>query len=137
MLSQNVTIPKGCFFTVLGPSGCGKSTLLRMIAGPETLDHGKIALERRAISGPGLHLPPEARGVGVVFQSYALWPHMDVLGSIAFPIEAAGTNQRTARTAAQQHLDAVDLSRFAERRDGRRNDRISRTRRGHNIVHFP
>lgn len=112
----SATIPKGCFFTVLGPSGCGKSTLLRMIAGLETLDHGTIALEGRNVAGPGLHLPPEARGVGVVFQSYALWPHMDVLGNVAFPIEAGGTRRAAARSAAQQHLDAVDLSRFADRR---------------------
>lgn len=112
----SATIPTGCFFTVLGPSGCGKSTLLRMIAGLETLDHGTIALEGRAVAGPALHLPPEARGVGVVFQSYALWPHMDVLGNVAFPIEAGGVSRRSARSAAQQHLDAVDLSQFADRR---------------------
>jgi len=112
----SVTVPKGCFFTVLGPSGCGKSTLLRMIAGLETLDHGTIALEGNVVAGPGLHLPPEARGVGVVFQSYALWPHMDVLDNIAFPIEAAGTRRAQARAAARQHLDAVDLSPFADRR---------------------
>ena len=112
----SVTVPEGCFFTVLGPSGCGKSTLLRLIAGLETLDHGTITLEGRTVAAPGLHLPPEARGVGVVFQSYALWPHMDVLGNIAFPIEAAGASRADARAAARQHLDAVDLSRFGDRR---------------------
>jgi iron(III) transport system ATP-binding protein len=112
----SVSVPKGCFFTVLGPSGCGKSTLLRMIAGLERVDHGTIALEGRIVASPGLHVPPEARGVGVVFQSYALWPHMDVLGNIAFPIEAAGASGASARIAARQHLDAVDLSSFADRR---------------------
>jgi iron(III) transport system ATP-binding protein len=112
----SVAVPEGCFFTVLGPSGCGKSTLLRMIAGLETLDHGTITLEGRTVAAPGLHLPPEARGVGVVFQSYALWPHMDVLGNIAFPIEATGASRADAQAAARQHLDAVDLSRFGDRR---------------------
>jgi len=60
----SATIPTGCFFTVLGPSGCGKSTLLRMIAGLEPLDEGRIALGDRTVAGPGLHLSPEARGVG-------------------------------------------------------------------------
>lgn len=110
------TIPTGCFFTVLGPSGCGKSTLLRMIAGLEPLDTGRIALDGRTVAGPGLHLPPEARGVGVVFQSYALWPHMDVLDNVGFPIEAAGKSRSAARTEAAKHLQAVDLSRFATRR---------------------
>jgi iron(III) transport system ATP-binding protein len=112
----SATIPTGCFFTVLGPSGCGKSTLLRMIAGLEPLDEGRIALEGRVVAGPGLHLPPEARGVGVVFQSYALWPHMDVLGNVAFPIEAAGASRSAARAEAKRHLHSVDLARFADRR---------------------
>ncbi|MBN2630340.1 MAG: ABC transporter ATP-binding protein [Rhodobacteraceae bacterium] len=109
-------IPAGCFFTVLGPSGCGKSTLLRLIAGLEPLDQGRIALEGRAVAGPGLHLPPETRGVGVVFQSYALWPHMDVLGNVAFPIEAAGVRRTAARAEAAAHLDSVALTAFAQRR---------------------
>lgn len=111
----SVSIPTGCFFTVLGPSGCGKSTLLRMIAGLEPLDGGSIDLEGRRVAGPGLHLPPEARGVGVVFQSYALWPHMDVLGNVAFPIEAAGRSRRDARAEAVQHLNSVALADFATR----------------------
>ena len=112
----SATIPTGCFFTVLGPSGCGKSTLLRMVAGLEPLDEGSIALHGRTVAGPGLHLAPEARGVGVVFQSYALWPHMDVLGNVAFPIEAAGASRAAARTEANRHLQSVDLGSFANRR---------------------
>ncbi len=112
-LSAN--IPTGCFFTVLGPSGCGKSTLLRLIAGLEPLDDGAIALEGRTVARPGLHVPPEARGVGVVFQSYALWPHMDVLSNVAFPIEAAGARRPAARTEAARHLQSVALSGFADR----------------------
>jgi len=114
--SLSATIPTGCFFTVLGPSGCGKSTLLRLIAGLEPLDEGFIDLQGRRVAAPGLHLPPEARGVGVVFQSYALWPHMDVLGNVAFPIEAAGASRAAARADAARHLQSVDLGPFANRR---------------------
>ncbi|ETX27065.1 ABC transporter ATP-binding protein [Roseivivax isoporae] len=109
-------IADGEFFVVLGPSGCGKSTLLRMIAGLETLDAGEIALGGRRVAGPGLHVPPEARNVGVVFQSYALWPHMDVRDNVAFPIENAGQSRKAARAGAERHLATVALQDFATRR---------------------
>ena len=112
----SVEIPSGAFFVALGPSGCGKSTLLRLIAGLETLDAGTIALDGRPVAGAGLHLAPEARGVGVVFQSYALWPHMSVARNVAFPVEAAGGSRRAALEEARRHLDAVALAEFAERR---------------------
>ncbi|MFN4129737.1 MAG: hypothetical protein ACK4GC_07965 [Paracoccaceae bacterium] len=70
-----------------------QSTLLRMIAGLEPLDEDSITLQGRTVAGPGLHVPPEDRDVGVVFRSYALWPHMDVLGNVAFTIEPAGANR--------------------------------------------
>lgn len=109
-------VPQGCFFSVLGPSGCGKSTLLRMIAGLEPLDEGRIALAGRPVAAPGLHIPPEARGVGVVFQSYALWPHMDVLDNVAFPLESTGLRRAEARSRARAHLGSVALTDFARRR---------------------
>jgi iron(III) transport system ATP-binding protein len=109
-------IPAGSFFVALGPSGCGKSTLLRLIAGLETLDGGAIALDGQLVAGPGLHVAPEARRVGVVFQSYALWPHMSVARNVAFPIEATGTAKRAALAEARQHLAAVSLESFADRR---------------------
>ena len=109
-------IEAGSFFAVLGPSGCGKSTLLRMIAGLEPLDGGRIALGGRAVAAPGLHVAPEARGLGVVFQSYALWPHLDVLGNVAFPVEAAGSPRRIARAEAEAHLASVALQGFGLRR---------------------
>ena len=111
-----VEVPGGAFFVVLGPSGCGKSTLLRLVAGLEVADAGTIALEGRAVAGPGLHVPPEARGVGVVFQSYALWPHLDVRGNVAFPLEARGMAPRAARAAAEPHLRTVALEALADRR---------------------
>ena len=109
-------IAEGEFFVVLGPSGCGKSTLLRMIAGLERLDGGEITLGDRPVSGPGLHVPPERRDVGVVFQSYALWPHMDVGGNVAFPLESAGKSGRAARAEADTYLKTVDLLPFRDRR---------------------
>jgi len=108
-------IAPGEFFVVLGPSGCGKSTLLRLVAGLERLDAGDIRLDGRPVSGPGLHVPPEDRAVGVVFQSYALWPHMSVRDNVAFPAEAKGARRSDARAEAEQHLDTVALSDFADR----------------------
>ncbi|QEW21934.1 Spermidine/putrescine import ATP-binding protein PotA [Marinibacterium anthonyi] len=111
----DVALDPGEFFVVLGPSGCGKSTLLRLVAGLETLDQGEIRLEGRKVSAPGVHVPPEARAVGVVFQSYALWPHMDVLGNVAFPAEASGLGRKAARDGARAHLETVDLGDYADR----------------------
>ncbi len=106
----------GEFFVVLGPSGCGKSTLLRLVAGLERPDAGEIRLAGRTVSGPKFHLPPEERAVGVVFQSYALWPHMSVLDNVAFPVEARGRGRAAAREEAARHLATVDLAAFAGRR---------------------
>jgi iron(III) transport system ATP-binding protein len=111
----SVEIPEGAFFVALGPSGCGKSTLLRLIAGLETLDAGAIALDGAPVAGPGLHVAPEERRVGVVFQSYALWPHMSVARNVAFPIEAAGGARRAAEAEALEHLRAVALEAYADR----------------------
>lgn len=115
---QTVTldIPEGTFFVVVGPSGCGKSTLLRLIAGLEKPDGGTIALNGKAVAGPKLHVPPEDRNVGVVFQSYALWPHMSVRDNVAFPIETAGMNRKAAGQAAAHHLATVALTDQADRR---------------------
>jgi len=109
-------IASGEFFAIVGASGCGKSTLLRLIAGLEAADAGKIVLVGRPVSGPGLHLPPEARGTGFVFQSYALWPHLDVRGNVAFPAQAAGLTRAEAAARADRHLATVNLSDFATRK---------------------
>ncbi len=111
-----LSAPEGAFTVVVGPSGCGKSTLLRLVAGLERADAGRIALGGREVTGPGLHLAPEARNVGVVFQSYALWPHMTAAGNVAFPIETAGEGRAAAREAALAHLETVALTPFAERK---------------------
>lgn len=112
----SLEIASGEFFAVLGPSGCGKTTLLRLAAGLESLDRGSIAIGGRPVAGDGLHLSPEERNVGVVFQSYALWPHMSVEANVGFPLEAAGAGKRAALTQAQRHLGTVELQAFARRK---------------------
>jgi len=113
----SLAIKAGEFFAVLGPSGCGKSTLLRLIAGLERLDKGEIAVCGRRVAGPGhQHVPPEERGVGVVFQSYALWPHMSVRDNVAFPLETSGAGRRRAGTEAAAHLQTVELEAYASRK---------------------
>jgi iron(III) transport system ATP-binding protein len=82
----DLQIAPGEFLSLLGPSGCGKTTTLRMIAGLETPDAGTITLDGREVDGPRGHVPPEARGLGMVFQSYAVWPHRSVADNIAYPL---------------------------------------------------
>jgi iron(III) transport system ATP-binding protein len=108
-------IDSGAFFTVLGPSGCGKSTLLRLIAGLETLDDGEIRIDGAPVAGAGRHDPPEERKVGVVFQSYALWPHMTAIENVAFPIRAQGGARAAAEARAREHLATVALQGFEAR----------------------
>ena len=76
----------GEFVTLLGPSGCGKTTILRMIAGFERPTEGEIWFDDRLISGGKTFVPPEKRGIGMVFQNYAVWPHMTVFENTAYPL---------------------------------------------------
>ncbi len=112
----SLSVPQGAFCVVVGASGCGKSTLLRLIAGLEQADAGTISLEGQRVAAPGHHRPPEARGVAVVFQSYALWPHMSVADNVAFPLRSAGLRGTALRDAAQGHLRTVALEDLAARR---------------------
>ena len=82
----NLSIGKGEFLTMLGPSGSGKTTCLMMLAGFETATHGEIRLDRVNIN----QVPPHKRGIGMVFQNYALFPHMTVGENLAFPLEVRG-----------------------------------------------
>lgn len=108
----SMDISSGSFTTLLGPSGCGKTTLLRMIAGLETLDLGEIFLGGRPVfsADKKLNIPPEKRGLGFVFQDFALWPHMKVRDNVAFALKAcrmtAGLERKVqdARHAVQHSL---------------------------------
>ena len=99
----------GC---LLGPSGCGKTTVLRCIAGFEPAQGGEIRIGDRPVSGPGLHLPPEQRGIGMVFQDYALFPHLTVAGNIAFGLGRRPPSEARARVGAM--LDLVGLADAAD-----------------------
>jgi iron(III) transport system ATP-binding protein len=110
-------IEAGEFLTLLGPSGCGKTTTLRSIAGLETPDAGRIAIGGQAVfdSHAGVDLPANRRDLGMVFQSYAVWPHMSVLRNVAFPLEVHGASRREAAEGARRALDLVGLGHLAER----------------------
>ncbi|MEM0907249.1 MAG: ABC transporter ATP-binding protein [Pseudomonadota bacterium] len=112
----SLDIAAGEFFVVLGPSGCGKSTLLRLIAGLEQADYGEIHLGDTCVAGETIDLPPEARRVAVVFQSYALWPHLSVRKNVAFPAEAAGKSSDDVDRIVGGALSAVALDAFSGRR---------------------
>ena len=77
----------GEIFALLGPSGCGKTTVLRLVAGLETLDRGTVTIHGRRLAGDGQHLPPDARGVGFVFQEFALFPHLNVEENVEFGLD--------------------------------------------------
>lgn len=112
----SVQIDAGSFFVILGPSGCGKSTLLRCLAGLEALDSGQIKLGQTLVAAPDLHIPPEDRDIGFVFQSYALWPHMTVRDNVGFPLVARGQKGPSAEKEIDQHLATVRLEDYSARK---------------------
>lgn len=106
----------GSFTALLGASGCGKTTLLRLIAGFEAPDTGTIRIGGDLVADPKRQVPPEARGVGVVFQSYALWPHMTVGENIAYPLKTRRVERAEIARRRDAVLDTVGLAGFADRR---------------------
>jgi len=106
------TVEPGEFVTLLGPSGSGKTSTLMMIAGFETPTRGSIRVDGQDIAGK----PPEQRNFGIVFQGYALFPHMNVLENVGFPLRMRGIATRDRRRRAAEMLEKVDLSAFAHRR---------------------
>lgn len=108
----NFKINDGEFVAFLGPSGCGKTTSLRMIAGLEKNTGGQISIGEKVVSDPEnqVFLPPEKRNVGMVFQSYAVWPHMSVFNNIAFPLKVAKLNKSEITQKVQTVLEIVELT---------------------------
>jgi len=108
----NFEVQRGEFLTLLGPSGSGKTTTLMMLAGFETPTEGDILLEQRNIT----NVPPYERGIGLVFQNYALFPHMTVWENVAFPLQARGLGRPEIDTKVARALDMVQLQSFEHRR---------------------
>ena len=105
----------GEFITLLGPSGCGKTTILRMIAGFEFPTGGEIWFDDKLVSGGRTFLPPEKRDIGMVFQSYAVWPHMNVFDNVAYPLEIKRVPRAEIKSRVEKMLDTVHLSQYASR----------------------
>lgn len=108
----NLSVAKGEFLTMLGPSGSGKTTCLMMLAGFETATHGEILLDGRPINT----VPPHKRGIGMVFQNYALFPHMTVGENLAFPLEVRGMGKSERESKIMRALDMVQMRDFINRR---------------------
>ena len=108
----SLELPKGQLMALLGPSGCGKTTTLRLIAGFEQLDAGEIEIGSQPVAGSGLHLPPERRRIGMVFQEYALFPHLTVAQNVRFGLHHyAGDANRRVQTV----LEMVGLAGYEKR----------------------
>jgi putative spermidine/putrescine transport system ATP-binding protein len=110
----NLRIASGSYCCLLGPSGCGKSTTLRMIAGHETVTSGDILLENRNITT----LPAAARGTAMMFQSFALFPHLSALDNVAFSLKMKGVDKATRHKQAQDLLERVAMGHLAQRKPG-------------------
>ena len=108
----SLTVDRGDFFALLGPSGCGKTTLLRMIAGLEIPDGGRVVIGGIDVTG----LPPYARPVNMMFQSYALFPHMDVARNIAFGLRQEGMDGRRIAARVKEMLALVQMAGYERRR---------------------
>ena len=108
----SLTVERGRLTTLVGPSGCGKTTTLRLIAGFETPDDGQIVLDGHMIVGNGVVVPPEERGIGMVFQEYALFPHLNVADNIAFGLRGSKAEKRAC---VGELLGLVGLDTLAQR----------------------
>src|SRR5215213_5434238 len=113
----SLRIPEGQFATLLGPSGCGKTTTLNCVAGLEQPDGGRISVGEAVLTDVARRviLPPERRNLGMVFQSYALWPHMTVYDNLAFGLKVKRVPAADQRQRIRQALELVGLASLAER----------------------
>lgn len=107
-------VPAGQFLVLLGPSGSGKTTLLRAIAGIERISGGSIAISGQYVATDFIHIPPNKRNLSMVFQDYALWPHLSVLDNVAFALKRHGLAKQECRNQAREMLDTVGLTPLAD-----------------------
>src|ERR1041385_3663346 len=108
----SLSVEQGEFFALLGPSGCGKTTLLRLIAGFEAPDSGQILIDGTPMNA----VPPYARPVNMMFQSYALFPHLDVAGNIAFGLRQEGMERHRREARVAEMLSLVQMTGLGRRR---------------------
>jgi len=126
----SLTVEDGSFVALLGPSGCGKTTLLRMVAGLERPSEGKITLGGRTVFGDGVDVPPEERGLGMVFQSYAVWPHMTVRENVSYPLrirKAPGIEEDCRKVLELVHLEDL-ADRYPHQLSGGQQQRVALAR---------
>jgi len=111
----NFEVQPGQFYTLLGPSGCGKSTTLRCLAGLERPDAGEITIGGQVVSSANVFLPPNERPIGMVFQSYAIWPHMTVFNNVAFPLKQQKVPKAERERLVMEALSLVQMADLAPR----------------------
>src|SRR5579859_7154972 len=113
----SLEVQRGHVFTLLGPSGCGKTTTLRMIAGLERLDEGRIVFAGKTVADAETNafVPPHKRNLGMVFQSYAIWPHMTVFDNVAYPLRLRHLPKQQIQQKVERVLDLVGMDGFANR----------------------
>ena len=113
----NLKVERGEFVTLLGPSGCGKTTTLRMVAGLEQNTSGRISIGDRVVSDAdkGFFVPPDHRQLGMVFQSYAIWPHMTVFDNVAYPLRIRRKSKAEIETRVMATLRLVEMEKYAQR----------------------
>lgn len=106
----DLAIKAGECFVLLGPSGCGKTVLMRLLAGFETPDNGRVVIGDVEVAANGVNVPPDRRGIGMVFQDYAVWPHMSVRDNVSYPLKLATVPADERERRTQQALDHVGLT---------------------------
>lgn len=118
LANVSLDVAEGEFLAVLGPSGCGKTTLLRMIAGFESVTDGEVAIGGAVVSSPQKEVPPEKRRVGIVFQNYALWPHMTVANNVGYSLRVARVPRAERERRVNEALALVEMTALADRMPG-------------------
>ncbi|HDP80558.1 MAG TPA: ABC transporter ATP-binding protein [Spirochaetes bacterium] len=115
LMPMDITVADGSFVSLLGPSGCGKTTLLRLIAGLETPSAGEIVLGDTLLYGAGVNISPEKRRFGMVFQSYAVWPHMTVFENVEYPLKVRRLDKKKRAERVMKTLSLVHMEELTGR----------------------